>query len=97
MVSLFPETLPCRYNLLLRHPARSSSFRSPVPNRDVTHPPTRLSAPSVVQPFVAESRDGQREFLLCVDVGVWGCEWSGVDGLRVGGVEYRAWGNEGRV
>ena len=66
-------------------------------NRDITHPLARLSAPSPVQPSVVESRDRKRKLLLCVDVGIWGCEWRGVDGLRVGGVGDRVGGNEGRV
>ena len=46
---------------------------------------------------MVEPGDGQRKLLLCVDVGVRGRERGGADGLRVGGVEDRAWGDGGRV
>ena len=84
--------------LLPPRPGRLYSFvRSTISGRDIPDPPARLSTPPVVQSSVVESGDGQRELLLCVDVGVRDCERGGADGLRVGGVEDCARRDEGRV
>ena len=74
-----------------------SFIRSTISDRDIPDTPARLPTPPVIQPFMVESGDGQRELLLCVDAGVWDCERGGTDGLRVGGVEDCAWRDEGRV
>ena len=98
MISLIPEILPCKDISLPRLAICSPTpIRPSVSDCDISHSLARHSAPSVVQPFVVESRNGQRELLLCVYVGVRNCEWGSADGLCVGGVEDRTWGDEGRV
>ena len=98
MMSLFPEILPRKRESPSAFPTYlHSSIRSAVPNRDISDPLARLSPAPVVQPLVVESRDGERKLFLCVDVSVRDCERGGTDGLRMGGVEDRAWRDEGRV
>ena len=49
----------------LAQPVRAHPFiRSPVLNRDIPHPSTRLSPPPIVHPPVVEPRYQQRELLL---------------------------------